>query len=380
MDKAKLQGMLGGPVPEVLNCINAGVYLVDKERNIVFWNKRAEIITGYRADQVIGRHCWDGIIQHRNQNGERMCNSELCPLSKAMDLNKASEKPLVVYAKHVSGESIPLSVSVAPIHDSAGDVIGGVEVFRDESQNMLQMKLAKEVHDEMLTTTLPVDKRLVFDVQSLPVEMVGGDFYRINKISEDYYSLFLADVAGHGISAALYIAFLHSLAEECEHLLDSPKAFLNALNERIYMRVPKVGFVTGLCMTVNADSGRVVYCSAGHPPALLQKSQLHTVTEIKSLNLPMGTEPDTNYTQTEFTLQPGDGILMYTDGVTEMAVGGEPTDMLGVEGLKSILTHISIQDNGYSVKKLYDTLVQKCASHVPSDDFTLISCSKVNDH
>ncbi len=378
MDNAKLQGMLGGPVPEVLNCINAGVYLVDKERNIVFWNKRAEIITGYKAEQVIGKKCWDGIIRHRNKTGEPMCHSDLCPLSKAMELNKASEQPLIVYASHFSGKSIPLSVSVAPIHDSAGDVIGGVEVFRDESQSMLQMKLAKEVHDEMLTTNLPEDKRLAFDVQSLPVELVGGDFYRIHQISDDNYSLFLADVAGHGISAALYIAFLHSLAEECEGLLDSPKNFLNALNERIYRRVPKVGFVTGLCMTVNADSGRVVYSSAGHPPALLQKGELHTVSEMESLNLPMGAKHDTDYTEAELVLQPGDGILLYTDGVTEMSVGADPTDMLGVEGLKSILSHISIQDNDYSVKKLYDTLVQKCATHVPADDFTLISCSNVN--
>jgi PAS domain S-box-containing protein len=372
-----VRDLLTGPVPEVLNCLNAGVYIVDLNKTIVFWNRRAEEVTGHKAEDVVGEKCRNEVLAHRDKDGRSLCETELCPLHRAMALNQSSEDPLLVYAKTSSGDRIPLSTSVAPIHDREGNVIGGVEVFRDETQNMLQMKLAREVHEEMLTTKMPTDDRISFDLQYVPVELVGGDFFRIVKASDDVFSIFLADVAGHGTAAALYIALMHSLAEECEEYLAKPGEFLSVVNERVYRRVPKVGFVTGISATVNANTGEVVYSSAGHPPAIHQKKDNRSIDSIKCINLPMGAEEHTKYDEVRFEMRTDDRLLFYTDGVTELRTTGA-SQMLGTRGLKEILKTLPVKNSEHRLDLLYSKLIQKCASHVPEDDLTIISCLKQN--
>ena len=226
---------------DILNSMNAGVYLTDRDRRIIFWNRKAEEITGYKAEQVVGRRCRDDILIHRDKDDRSLCTTDLCPLFRSMLTGVPSEAPVIVYAKTASGGRIPLSTSVAPIHNEDGEVIGGVEVFRDERQNMLQMELAKAVQQEMMTHTFPTDDRVSFDVQYSPVEMIGGDFYHVEQISDDVFSVFVIDVAGHGVSAALYTALMHSVIHECTDQMGDPAAFMSALNVRLCGRAARGG-------------------------------------------------------------------------------------------------------------------------------------------
>ena len=130
---------------DILDFINAGVYITDADRRIVFWNKVAEQIMGYSAAEVVGSFCRDDIMAHEDQDGRRLCSTDLCPLYRAMVRATPSEQPVVVYARSRSGERIPLSTSIAPILDDDGTVIGGIEVFRDERQSLLEMELARTV-------------------------------------------------------------------------------------------------------------------------------------------------------------------------------------------------------------------------------------------
>ncbi len=113
---------------KLLDSLHDGVYFVDRERRITYWNKGAEYLTGYLASEVVGRSCFDNLLVHVNEEGCSLC-IEGCPLAKTMADGERREAE--VYLRHKLGHRVPVSIRVAPIIDSAGCIVGAVEVFND---------------------------------------------------------------------------------------------------------------------------------------------------------------------------------------------------------------------------------------------------------
>ena len=361
-----------GVVAELLNAMNAGVYLTDRDRRIVFWNRRAEEITGYRAEKVVGSRCSDDILIHQDAEGRSLCATDLCPLHRSMVTNRPSDAPVLVYAKTESGERIPVSVSVAPVHNEQGEVIGGVEVFRDERQSRIQLKLARAVQQQMLTDVFPADDRISFDVEYSPVDIIGGDFYHVGQVSDDVFGVFIVDVVGHGTSAALYTTLMHSLIHECAAQMADPAAFMSALNVRLCSRVPEVGLITGVCANLDAAAHTATYCSAGHPAALFQPAGGEEVRMVEFPGYPLGVEAEAEYANTEFSVGRGGRLLLYTDGAVEIRI--DAAGRLGPSGLASMLAELPPHGSDHRLEELYASLLQRCATHMPEDDITLLSC------
>ena len=126
----------------ILDSIYDGVYLVDPDRRIIYWNSGAERITGYRADEAMGRRCQDNFLVHLDEQGNSLCHDG-CPLSWTM----ANEQPLEteVYLQHRDGYRVPISVRASPIRDGTGRVVGAVEVFSDNSRIAAMTDLNKEL-------------------------------------------------------------------------------------------------------------------------------------------------------------------------------------------------------------------------------------------
>jgi diguanylate cyclase (GGDEF)-like protein/PAS domain S-box-containing protein len=104
------------------------VYFVDKERCIQYWNQGAEHLTGYAASEVVGRHCFDNFLMHVDEKGCALCLKG-CPLAITMVDGKRRE--VEIYLRHKLGHRVPVVARVAPITDSAGNIVGAVEVFSD---------------------------------------------------------------------------------------------------------------------------------------------------------------------------------------------------------------------------------------------------------
>ncbi len=114
----------------VLDCLFDGVYIVDRKRRILFWNKGAEKITGYSADEVAGRRCSDNILNHIDAGGNLLCRGA-CPLLKAIRTGQEVEEK--VYPLHKDGRRFPTLTHIAPIRDEEGTIIAAIEIFRDIS-------------------------------------------------------------------------------------------------------------------------------------------------------------------------------------------------------------------------------------------------------
>jgi phosphoserine phosphatase RsbU/P len=202
--------------PQILDTLPDGAYITDCDRRIVFWNKSAERILGWPATEVVGRNCSDNILLHIDQDGHALCGNEYCPLHRCIVTGAPSEEPILVYAKHRSGNRIPVEVSVAPIRDDTGEVIGGIELFRDLSELESDLTRAREIQNSLLELNLPDDPRWTFNTKYTPSNIVGGDFFRIEQIGKRHYAVMLADVMGHGVAPALYTMLLRQLWEELQ--------------------------------------------------------------------------------------------------------------------------------------------------------------------
>lgn len=139
---------------KILDNIQDGVYFVDKERHIKFWNKGAENITGYRADEIVGKKCPDSKLNHIDNEGKPLCMVG-CPLfATNIDGIVRTEK---VFVRHKDGYRIPLITNIFPIR-SENEIIGSVEVFTPNSptvyeDNLIEELAGKAMHDDL--TKLP---------------------------------------------------------------------------------------------------------------------------------------------------------------------------------------------------------------------------------
>lgn len=108
--------------------ISDGLYIINLEREILYWNKSAEDITGYLKSEVIGSHCYDNILRHIDENGTELCR-EKCPVVHAIEDNKLREEK--VFLHHKDGHRVPVLVKVIPITDESNIKIGAIEIFTD---------------------------------------------------------------------------------------------------------------------------------------------------------------------------------------------------------------------------------------------------------
>lgn len=113
---------------KLLDNLYDGVYFVDKDRKITYCNKGAERITGYSADEVVGRHCFDNILMHTDREGKSLCHG-VCPLATCISGNR--ERNDDIYLKHKDGYRVRVNVRVSPLISDNGEVVGGVEIFTE---------------------------------------------------------------------------------------------------------------------------------------------------------------------------------------------------------------------------------------------------------
>ncbi|HSL61421.1 MAG TPA: diguanylate cyclase [Desulfotignum sp.] len=115
---------------KIIEALNDGLYLVDANRIITYWNKAAERITGFSADEVTGRCCADNILTHVDDQGRQLCTG-MCPLALTLADKKMREAQ--VWLHHKNGHRVPVLARMSPITGEDGRVIGGIELFTDIS-------------------------------------------------------------------------------------------------------------------------------------------------------------------------------------------------------------------------------------------------------
>jgi len=128
-----------------------GVYFVDRERVITYWNQGAERITGYEAQTVVGRSCRDNILNHVNAQGVLLCKDH-CPMAACMQDGEVREAH--VFLHHADGHRVPILIRAAPIRDAQGKITGAVETFSPDVAGYAERKELHELRQSLLADPL----------------------------------------------------------------------------------------------------------------------------------------------------------------------------------------------------------------------------------
>ncbi len=200
----------------ILSALNEGVYIVDASRQIQYWNSAAEAITGYRAETVVGRHCYDNILRHVSEDGRQLC-LEGCPLSAT--LGDGQPRDLVAYLHHKDGKRLPVHVRSILTWDEHREprVIEIFEELSDRKELLRELEvLRREVFTDPLTGIgnrryfeLMSDARLTaLSAHKIPFGLLMFDidtFKRVNDtfghITGDLAIRMVAETAAHAVRA-----------------------------------------------------------------------------------------------------------------------------------------------------------------------------------
>lgn len=128
---------------ELLDHIGDGVYFVDRERRILYWNKGASRLTGYKAEELLGKCCQDGILCHIDYAGKKLCQDG-CPL--AASISDGEFREANVFLRHKQGRRVPVTVQVRPMREADGSIIGAVEIFSDNSAEIEALRKAEALN------------------------------------------------------------------------------------------------------------------------------------------------------------------------------------------------------------------------------------------
>lgn len=354
----------------IIDSLGDGIYATDLERNIVYWSRSAERITGWTQEDVRGRGCWDNFLCHVDKDGRSLCGKDACPMHRAIVTNEGSTVPIIVFATGKDGGRIPMQVSVAPIHDDEGRVIGAVEVFRDMTAVMDDITRAQRIQQQAMSAELPQDPRATFAVHYTPQDIIGGDFYLVERLDADRIAFMLADLMGHGTSAALHTMYLRSLWEELRELRMEPAAFVGALNNRLHRLVREShSFATALYGVLDLETGRLRLVPAGHGSPFVFRAA-GGLERIETMAMALGLIDEFPYPVAELELRRGDCVLAFTDGAFELR--NRLGELLLEEGFERLLHDMGYPAAGITLPRIEAQLLELSDSVRFEDDLTLM--------
>ncbi len=180
---------------QFLDHVHDGVYFVDAQRTIVYWNKGAELITGYQAQEVVGSSCADNILVHVDEYGQELCTG-FCPMLLAMGDMKSRQAD--VFLHHKDGHRVPVTVHVTPIHDDLGALMGCVETFRESLPPSLDQHYIAELEKaSMLDPLTQIANRRYLEIRlasafeefrryGVPLGLIFSDIDHFKSINDTF--------------------------------------------------------------------------------------------------------------------------------------------------------------------------------------------------
>jgi serine phosphatase RsbU (regulator of sigma subunit) len=205
--------------------------------------------------------------------------------------------------------------------------------LNERNQEMeAELLMAREIQQSLIPSHYPhfpqdqpeTEAFLRFSHRYQPSSTLAGDFFFMVPVSNTRAGLFICDVMGHGVRAALITALLRGLIEEMKPLASKPNAFLDEINQglyRIFSQVQTSIFVTSCYLVADILERKVVYANAGHPPPLLLRRPEGRLLPLGALNddpeMALGLAGDVEYTLQEIEVLKGDSLILYTDGAFE---------------------------------------------------------------
>src|ERR687893_704699 len=323
------------------------IAIMDLDEKVVSWNPAAERLFGYTQAQAVGRRIDDLVA------GTPEMHAEVLEYTRQVSSNNRVDT--VTRRSRKDGTLVDVELLAVPV--SVGeDQVGTYAMYHDISElkraeeevrqlnkdlerrvaqrtEQLKSAMAKQqeeaqqrerieqelrvarlIQHTLLPKSLPELEGHQIAVYYQPAREVGGDFYDFLRLPDGRLGLIVGDVSGKGVPAAIVMAITRTMLRAAYHL-GSPGEILKQVNDNLYPEIPPNMFVTCLAALLDSKTGQLQYANAGHDLPYVRHSA--GVSELRATGMPLGLMPDMSYEEKEITLQPGESILLYSDGLVE---------------------------------------------------------------
>ncbi|MBF0550365.1 MAG: SpoIIE family protein phosphatase [Deltaproteobacteria bacterium] len=239
-----------------------------------------------------------------------------------------------------------------------------------------ELRLARQIQQDALPTVFPPSpeaENVEIFARMEPAKEVGGDYYDFFLIDQDHIGVVVADVSGKGVPAGLFMMRTRTLLRSASSHNLSAAAAISKTNDSLAKDNPSAHFVTVFYFICNLNTGLITFCNAGHPPPLIvnQGKTLGLAERTPSLvNPAVGAMEEIEYHDSLLQLEPGESLVVFTDGVTEPVNTQE--EMFGEERLAAVIEahgHDSTQD---ICQRIFAELDEFQTGLEPFDDITVL--------
>jgi len=257
------------------------------------------------------------------------------------------------------------------------------ELARMNNRFESELLLAQRVQQGFLPTKFPRHDRIVFDQYYLTCDILGGDLYDAFEIDQDHVGIYMADVAGHGVSAALVSGLLKMAVATMRQQkptgttslfidMTKPDMFLRSINSLLAKEMPEGEFITLIYCVFDLLENRILLASAGHPKPIIYHHKNHDAQWCTIQNgMALGIQPEQEYACSVIPIDSGDLIMLYTDGLTEAM--NRNREEFGEERLFEIVKQLKINNAAHLNEVVKQAVEVHRAGCEVSDDFTLLT-------
>jgi len=306
------------------------------------------------------------------------------------NINHPDYKSVLIYPLTVQQENIGTMVLLKEVSDGFNnDAVSIINTFGNqaavsiENHRLLQdaieneryreeLNIAKRVHESLLPSTLDSNSHFEITAFSKPADEVGGDYFDNHQISDHKFALIIGDVSGKGTSAAFNMSQMKGVFHSLAQIDIDPQEFVVRANDALGRCLERTSFITLSYFILDTKQGTIRFSRAGHCPSLYYHRSQSKVEFLKSKGLGLGiirNQEYCNYVEVnQLSYEPGDVLVLYTDGVTEAK---DPNNReFGYNRLKKLVKKNIDKPVGDIQKAIIDGVWEFTQVNEIEDDFT----------
>jgi PAS domain S-box-containing protein len=345
------------------------ILITDSGGIIEYVNPGFEAITGYSAAEVLGRK---PSLLKSGQHDDGFYRELWGKLTSGQPFRAT------VVNRKKSGELYWVDQTISPVRNAAGVTTHFVSVLKDMTalrklrEHEFHMQLAREIQQRYYSTTATLAG---FDIAAAayPADETGGDYFDFLPQPDGSLYIVLADGTGHGIAAAFLMAETRATLRAYASVTPDIPSLLGHLNRTLAASLPENLFVTLILGRIDPRKRTLEYLGAGHEPGYVLRRSGEIGALLPSSVPPLGLFAEREAYSTDVVpLEPGDTIVLLTDGITEAANAAD--ELFGAEGALEFIRRQPRSTADELVRGLYTAVRAFAGSEPQADDITALIC------
>ncbi|RPJ02662.1 MAG: GAF domain-containing protein [Chloroflexi bacterium] len=268
---------------------------------------------------------------------------------------------------------------LAAMTSQAAISIENARLYQQEIQQQLinrELETAHAIQASFLPDTIPQYEGWDIGARWIPVRNVAGDFFDFYHLDDEHLATVIADVSGKGIPAALFMALSVTVLRFGMSINLPPDEVTRRANELIIADQRSRMFATTFVAYISLDTGAMQFASGGHNPALLYRAATQTCEYVSASGVAIGIFKEANFALETVSLEVGDILVLYTDGITEAINNDE--DEFGEERLESLLIEHAHLPAAQLTDLILDAVNEFAEGQSLMDDATLLVLRRVS--